>query len=148
MTDYVIAQVNIGKILYDVDDERMSGFMDALDEINALAEASEGFVWRMMDDHGNATSILIYDDPRLLINLSVWESPELLFDYVYKSKHLDFVRRRKEWFKPIFPHFCMWWIKRGEEPDPYEAKRRLEMVAKGGDSAEAFTFRKRFARPS
>jgi heme-degrading monooxygenase HmoA len=143
---YHLAQLNIGKIKYPLDDPRMAGFVDNLDKINVLAEATPGFVWRLQDDHGNATSITAFDDPNLLVNMSVWESAEALKAYVYKSEHRDFLQRRQEWFKRVMPYMVMWWVPAGHIPTVGEAKERLAHLEQYGDTAHAFTFRKLFER--
>ena len=140
-----LAQINVGRILHPVDDPRMAGFTDNLDAINALAEASEGFVWRLKDESGNATSIAAYEDPAILVNMSVWASPEALHAFAYRSAHRDFVQRRKEWFH-LFeaPYLALWWIAEGHRPTPQEGRARLEHLTRFGPSAHAFTFRKMF----
>jgi hypothetical protein len=109
MTDYHIAQLNIGRILAPTDSEIMAGFMSRLDEINALADNTQGFVWRLQSDDGNATSIRVYDDDMLLVNLSVWESIEALHAYTYKTVHSELLRERQQWFAILgTPHLALW----------------------------------------
>src|SRR6516225_4451666 len=103
--EYHLAQVNIGRILGPMDGPVMAEFAAGLDRINALAEASEGFVWRLKDDSNNATSITVTEDRFLLINLSVWRTVDDLFAYVYQSAHTDYVRRRAEWFERMREHY-------------------------------------------
>ncbi len=98
---YHIAQVNVGRMRAPKGDPLVSEFYDNLDRINELAEQAPGFVWRLQSDEGNATSIRIPGYDNLLINLSVWESVGDLKAYVYDSEHLDFVKKRKEWFEPF-----------------------------------------------
>ena len=106
-----LAQLNIGRFRYPTDDPRMAGFMNVLDLVNGLAERSEGFVWRLKDDSGNATSFRPFPDPQMAVNLSVWESVEALERYVYQTVHRRFYGRREEWFdKMDGPHLVMWWI--------------------------------------
>jgi hypothetical protein len=143
-----LAQLNIGRILAPVDDPIMYGFMSKLDEINALAERSPGFVWRLKTDEGNATAIRPYEDNMLLVNMSVWESLDDLRQYVYRSNHADYLRQRKQWFEKFEgPYMVMWWIPAGHIPTVEEAKERLEHLRTHGDSAHAFTFAKPFAAP-
>ena len=86
MSQYHIAQVNIGKIKAPLDSPRMAGFMNQLDAINALADQTPGFVWRLQTGEGNATYFRPYPpDDRILLNMSVWETIESLKDYVYKT---------------------------------------------------------------
>jgi hypothetical protein len=150
MTTYHLAELNIGRIVGDTpDDPRLAEFMAALDEINAQAEASPGFVWRLQDDSGNATSITAFDDPRMLLNISVWESVEALAAFAYKTDHAAFLARRGEWFEPPDgPDLVLWWVPAGHIPDTDEAKARLDLLIANGPTAEAFTFRDRFPAPA
>ena len=134
-----IAQLNIGRFRYPTDDPRMADFMNNLDLVNALAERSSGFVWRLKDDSGNATSIRPFDDPLLAVNLSVWESVEALERYVWQTVHKRFYGRRQEWFDKLEgPHFVMWRVPIGHKPTVMEAKERLEYLATRGPSDHAF----------
>lgn len=143
-----LAQLNIGRILAPVDDPIMYGFMSKLDEINALAERSPGFVWRLKTDEGNATAIRPYEDPTVLVNMSVWESLEQLRQYVYRSTHADYLRQRKQWFEKFDgPYLVMWWIPAGHIPTVEEAKERLEHLRAHGDTEYAFSFTRPFASP-
>lgn len=140
-----LAQLNIGRLRYPLEDVRMADFVNGLAHINALADASPGFLWRLQSDSGNATDVRVFDDEDLLVNLSVWESVDALRAYVYKSEHADFLRRRKEWFAPLDgPHQVLWWVKAGHIPPVEEAKARLERLAAEGPSPEVFTFRTLF----
>lgn len=145
-----LAQINIGRLHHPVDDPRVSEFIDNLQPINELAEASPGFVWRLQDESGNATAIRAFDDETILPNLSVWESLEALKNYVFKSDHAAFLRRRREWFKPMddLPVLTMWWVPAGHIPSLTEAKERIDHLAEHGPSATAFTFRPTFAPPT
>ena len=145
---YHLAQINIGRIRGLPDSDIMKPFMDALDEINAIADSSPGFVWRLQSDQGNAMDIQAFDDPYLAINMSVWEDIDSLFEYTYKSMHTDFLKRRKEWFEPFGKsHACMWWIPAGHRPTTAEAKERLDYFNKHGATEVAFSFTKRFPPP-
>lgn len=144
--DYHIAQINIGRVLGEMDSPVMAEFRDNLDRINALAEASPGFVWRLKGDNNNATAIHVYDDPYLLINMSVWETVDALFSYVYTSAHTPYIRRRREWFEKLsIPMMALWWIPAGHMPTPAEAKAKLEYLEQHGATPEAFTFKQRFS---
>ena len=144
--DYHLAQLNIAHVRFALDDPRMADFMAGLDRINALAEATPGFVWRLQSASGNATDIQAFDDPRLLVNMSVWESIDALAAYVYKSGHVDFLRRRKEWFATAeTPFQVLWWVDAGHIPTVNAAKARLEYLTEHGPTAYAFTFRAPFA---
>jgi hypothetical protein len=140
-----LAQINVGRLLYAITDPRIADFVNNLDAINALAESSPGFVWRLKDDTNNATSITAYEDPSILMNMSVWESPEALYEYVYKTMHRRFVQRRKEWFQLFGAQYiALWWIDAGHLPTPNEGQRRLAHLERFGPTAHAFTFRKLF----
>ena len=136
----MIAQVNIARPLHPMESAEMADFMDALDPINALADAAPGFVWRLQDDDGNATSFRVFEDESLLINMSVWESVEALHDFVYSGEHLAIMRRRREWFEWLGQQYLVLWPT-DEIPPVEEAKRRLEMLEENGPSPQAFTFK-------
>ena len=139
MTTRHLAEVNIGRVRYPLDDPRMADFVDNLDLVNGIAERSEGFVWRLKDDSGNATSIQAYDDPRIIVNLSVWESIEALERYVWQTVHKRFYGRRTEWFEHLGgPHLAMWWVDAGHRPTALEARERLERLAAEGPTEFAF----------
>jgi len=145
---YQLAQVNIAQAKAEMDTKTMSGFVNRLDEINALAEKSKGFVWRLQSDDGDATSIRVFDDPLLLVNMSVWDDIESLRNYVYKSLHIELVRDREAWFNKMSSmHQALWWIPNGHIPTTQEAKNKLELLRKIGPTQEAFTFGKNFDKP-
>jgi len=140
-----LAQVNIARLRAPADSPIVAEFIEALDEINALAESSAGFVWRLKTDAGNALSVRAYEDPLVQVNLSVWESPESLKAYVYGSMHGKFYARRAAWFEKMEkPHLALWWIPAGTLPTVEEAKQRLAHRDIHGDTAFAFSFRKMF----
>jgi hypothetical protein len=113
--------------------------------VNALAEASPGYVWRLQDDSGNATSIKAFDDDLMILNLTVWESVEALADFVYRTGHVEYLRRRREWFEVATePITCLWWIPEGALPTVDDALARLEHLRAHGPTPTAFTFRTRF----
>ena len=117
-----LAQINIGRARGAIDTPVMAGFVARLDEINALAEASPGFVWRLKTDEGNATALQPYDDERILINMSVWTSPEHLKQFVYRSAHSEVMRQRKAWFERFHDAYqALWWIPHGHIPTIAEA---------------------------
>src|SRR5919206_2370788 len=138
-----LAQHNIGRLRAEVDDPSIAEFMDNLDPINALAEASPGFVWRPQTGEGNATAIRAFaDDPLMVLNLSVWESIESLADFAYRSAHTPFLRRRGEWFERLGEvYMVLWWIPAGTVPTVDEALDRLDHLKRVGPSPDAFTFR-------
>ena len=140
-----LAQINVGRLLHPLDDPRMAEFADNLDTINALAEASEGVVWRLKDDSGNATSIAAYEDPSILLNMSVWTGIEALHAFAYHSAHRSFVQRRKQWFEMFdAPYLALWWIAEGHVPTPAEGRARLDHLVRLGPTTHAFTFRRTF----
>ena len=134
-----LAQLNIGRLRYPTDDPRVADFMNNLDLVNRLAEASPGFVWRLKDDSGNATNIRPFADPTMLLNMSVWQSVETLERFVWQTVHKRFYGRRPEWFEKLDgPHFVMWWVPAGHLPTPVEAMERLDHLAAHGPSENAF----------
>lgn len=141
MRRYDIAQVNFGRIRGGLEDPLMTGFVERLAEINALAERSPGFVWRLQTPSGDATYFRPYDDDRILINMSVWESPEALKKYVYHSAHAELLRRRQQWFEPFAgAYLALWWVPVGHRPGMDEAKKRLAHLNQYGPTQFAFTF--------
>jgi uncharacterized protein DUF3291 len=148
MPPWHIAQLNIGRTVAPVDDARLADFVNQLDEINALAERSPGFVWRLQSESGNATDVKVDDDPLVIINLTVWRSIDDLFDYAYRSAHKHVFKRRFEWFERWQgPSVVLWWQPAGTIPDTGEALRRLRLLVELGPTAEAFTFKERFDPP-
>jgi hypothetical protein len=140
-----VAQMNVATTLHDLDDPRMADFVDNLDRVNALAEASPGFVWRLKSEAGNATDIKVSDDPRFIVNMTVWETVAALFDYVYRSDHRGFMVRRREWFaKPQGPYQVLWWVAPGTLPAAEEGLARLRHLAAHGPTPYAFTFKSVF----
>jgi heme-degrading monooxygenase HmoA len=148
LTDWHLAQMNVATLRYPLDDPRVADFVNQLDEINALAERSPGFVWRLKGDGGNATDIQVTDDPDFIVNMSVWESAEALFAFVYTSAHRPVMTRRREWFvPPKGPYQVLWWVAAGATPAVQEGLDRLAHLDRHGPSAHAFTFKSRFPPP-
>lgn len=144
-----LAQLNIGRMRATLEDPVMAGFVARLDEINALADRSRGFVWRLQTEEGDATAIRAFDDPLILVNMSVWESIEALKSFVYQSDHVELLRARREWFEPPpGPSLVMWWIEAGHIPALEEAKARLDQLTIKGPSPAAFDFRHAHPAPS
>ena len=140
-----LAQLNIGKAKAPMDAPEMKEFADNLDPINAIAESSPGFIWRLKDDSGNATGIQAFDEPDILVNMSVWESDEALKHFMLKTHHVDFLKRRREWFvRPLEATTVLWWIPEGHIPTLEEAIERLTHLRKHGESPHAFSFKSRF----
>jgi len=134
-----LAELNIGHFRHPTSDARMAGFMDNLDRVNAVAERSDGFIWRLKDESGNATSLRPFPDPDMAVNLSVWRDAESLEHYVWNTVHKQFYAKRAEWFQLMDAHhLVMWWVEEGHVPTPDEAKERLDHVQVNGDSDFAF----------
>lgn len=145
MQKFHIAQVNIARMKAELDDPLMAGFVARLDEINALADRSPGFVWRLQEPEGNATYLRPYDDDRILFNMSVWETIEDLKHYVYRSMHVELLRQKQAWFEKFAgAYLALWWIPAGHTPSVDEARKRLAHLEANGPSQFAFTFSKTF----
>ncbi|MGZ4779519.1 MAG: DUF3291 domain-containing protein [Thermoanaerobaculia bacterium] len=137
-----IAQVNIARMRGPLQDPVMASFVARLAEINALADRSPGFVWRLQTAEGNATYLRPYADDRILFNLSVWESVEQLKDYVYRTAHAELLKQKRDWFEKFDgAQVAMWWVPAGHVPGIDEAKKRLAHLEEHGPSQFAFTFR-------
>jgi hypothetical protein len=140
-----LAQLNVGRLQAPMDDPRIDDFRTNLEPINALAEASPGYVWRLQDETGDATSIKPFGDELEIVNLTVWESVDSLADFTYRSGHVELLRRRREFFEaPSQPIMCLWWIPEGTIPTIEDAIARLEHLRAHGPTPAAFTFRHRF----
>lgn len=145
MADWQLAQINIGRVKAPLEDPSMAEFMAALAPVNAIADESPGFVWRLKDDSGNSTYIRVFDDPQMIVNLSVWESVEALRAFTYRGQHTSVLTRRREWFDKIDrPHLAMWWTKAGSQPTAMEGLARLDHLHRHGPTEFAFTFAKIF----
>ena len=143
-----LAQINIALAKAAMDDPLMSGFVARLEDINKLADGSPGFVWRLQTEYGDATALQPYNDDRIIVNMSVWETPEQLKDYVYRSVHSKVMRQRKKWFEKFDKmYYAMWWIPAGHIPTIEEAKERLEYLQKHGESKYSFSFSKLYPSP-
>jgi hypothetical protein len=139
-----IAEVNVGIARGATDSAVMADFMAALDPINELADDAPGFVWRLQTEDGNATAIRPFEDERMLVNMSVWESIEELAEFVYRSGHVEVMRRQREWFERIELVLALWWIPAGQIPTLAQARERLDHLRAHGPTPFAFTFRRRF----
>jgi hypothetical protein len=141
-----LAQVNISRLLFPLDSPELADFVANLEPINALADAAPGFVWRLQADGGNATDIRVFDDPMIIVNMSVWTSPDALRAFAFGPAHAAIMRRRGEWFSRFPTHAtALWWVPAGHVPTPDEARLRLESLDRLGPTPEAFTFRSLFA---
>jgi uncharacterized protein DUF3291 len=129
-----------------LDDPLMAGFVGRLDEINALADRSPGFVWRLQTEAGNATYLRPYDDNRILFNFSIWETIDALRNYVYKTAHAELLRDRRKWFEQMDSmSLALWWVPAGQIPTIEDAKERLAHLEQHGPAEFAFTFKSAFA---
>ena len=145
MKQYHLAQINIARAHAPMDAEIMKSFVDRLDEVNALADTSPGFIWRLQTEEGDATAIKAFDDPLLLVNMSVWTSIDALKNFVYKTFHVDLIRDRDAWFtKMMNVHQTLWWVPAGHLPSVDEGKKKLDILQKNGPCKAAFTFAKSF----
>ena len=147
--DWQIAQLNVAIPRRPLDSPALSEFVAALAPVNALADAAPGFVWRLADESGDATSIRAFGDERLIVNMSVWESIEALWEYVYDGDHLKAMRRRREWFSRMAEyHLALWWVHAGDLPTVAEAERRVARLRAEGPTPYAFTFKQRYGPPA
>ena len=145
---FQIAQLNIAKAKAEMDTALMSDFVSRLDEINALADSAPGFVWRLQTEDGDATSLRVFDDPLVIVNMSVWTSIERLMEFVYRSSHVELIRDREAWFEKLGTlHQVLWWIPERHIPTMEEGKEKLEFIREHGPSEQAFTFGKSFPHP-
>jgi hypothetical protein len=143
-----IAQVNVALLREPLDSPALAEFVANLAPVNALADTAPGFVWRLEDESGDATSIRAFDDELLIINMSVWESIEALWGFVYGGRHLEVMRCRRRWMTRIAEsHLALWWLPAGRPPSIEEAVERLEHLRRHGPTPRAFTFKRRFAAP-
>jgi hypothetical protein len=147
MSNYQLAQLNIATLKAPLDSPELKDFVDNLDRINALAEGSAGFVWRLVGDGNDATSLRPFGD-EIIVNMSVWRDVEALKEFAYRSGHVEIMRRRREWFTRMAEaYMVLWWVPAGHEPTIAEAVERLTLLRKQGPSAQAFSFAEAFSPP-
>jgi Domain of unknown function (DUF3291) len=145
---YQLAQLNIGIIRGPMDSPVMADFAANLNRINALAEQTPGFVWRLQTDDGDATALRPFENESMLVNMSVWRDADALRRFVYRSDHVDIMRRRAQWFERMSEAFLvLWWVPEGHRPSIGEAVARLQTLRRHGPTAQAFTFRQPFPPP-
>ena len=143
-----LVQINIGRLVAPQGDPRVQPFFDALDRINALAEASPGFVWRLQDESGNAMGISYSPDPLLAVNMSVWRDADSLFEFVYRSAHTPVMARRRDYFQRFDGAYqALWWIAAGTVPSVQDGLSRLWLLDRFGPCPQAFTFKAQFPAP-
>jgi hypothetical protein len=152
--DYVIAQVNVGRLVAPLDSRELKDFVAGLDPVNAAADSAPGFVWRLQTEDGNAVAVGGFDADAagapggILINMSVWETVEDLAAYVYGDLHRAVLRRRREWFEKMKDAYvALWWIPRGHTPTIAEAEDRVARLRAHGPGPDAFTLRQHFPPP-
>jgi hypothetical protein len=145
MSAYELAQLNMGVAKAPIDSPIMADFVANLDRINALAESSPGFVWRLQTEEGDATALRPFGDD-ILVNMSVWKDVESLHNYVYKTMHVEIMRRRREWFEGA-SQVVLWWVPKGHRPTTDEAAAKLALLREKGSTPEAFSFKDAFPAP-
>src|SRR5262249_17295420 len=130
------------------DDPRVAEFIGLLNEVNAMADAAPGFVWRLQSAQGSATDIQVTDNPRFIVNMSVWETVEALFDFVYRTSHRSVMAKRRSWFaRPGGAYQVLWWVALGTLPSIAQGLARLRYLDRFGPSPYAFDFRSKFSPP-
>lgn len=145
---YHLAQINVAQLLAPIDSPLLEDFVADLDRINALAERSKGFVWRLKDEGGNATQLNPFNDDSLIVNMSVWESVEDLKAFVYRSDHIEVYLKRAKWFErsPV-AHMALWWVAKADIPTAAEGRDRLLYLREHGETEHAFSFKQMFEMP-
>ncbi|WP_369233300.1 DUF3291 domain-containing protein [Streptomyces sp. R21] len=139
---YELAQVNIARLKFPLDSPELKDFVDALDPVNAVADAADGFVWRLQSDSGDATDIAVFDDAWLIINMSTWRDTNALTDFMYQGQHRELLARRREWFERVEEAMVvLWWVPAGHRPTVAEAEERLLHLREHGATPYAFTLR-------
>jgi Domain of unknown function (DUF3291) len=145
---YNLAQINIARLLAPIDSPQLAEFTTNLDRINDIAEQSKGFVWRLKDDSNNATSFNPFNDDKIIVNVSVWESIEDLKTFAFRTEHVEFYLKRANWFERMTEaHMALWWVKKDEFSTAEEGRNRLLYLREHGDTDYAFSFKKIFEMP-
>ena len=151
--DYLLAQVNVGRMREPLDSPLFADFVAALEPVNAAADTAAGFVWRLQTEDGNATAVQAFEwdqegSAGVLVNMSVWESVEALAAYVYSDAHRQVLRRRRQWFERMAEAYAaLWWIPRDHTPTTGEAEERVLYLRESGPTPYAFTLREHFLPP-
>jgi len=139
MTDtHLLAEFNVARVRYPLDDPRMAEFVENVDRVNKLAEKIDGFVWRLQDDSGHAMNMLVYDDPTVLPNLTLWRDEAALERFIWQTVHGRFYSRREQWFAPMETPLVMWWVESDERPTMAEGVERRDYLIAHGASSYAF----------
>lgn len=148
LVTYELAQANISRMKFPLDDPRFKDFVDGLDPVNAVADAADGFVWRLQGDSGNSTDQRIFDDEWILVTMSVWRDIDALTAFMYQGQHRELLARRNEWFERVQEAMAtLWWVPAGHRPTVAEAEKRLVLLREHGPTSEAFTLRTTFPAP-
>ena len=143
-----LAQVNIALPRESLNSELLADFIAALAPINALAEASPGFVWRLQGDAGDATAVRGFGDDRILVNMSTWDSIDAFAKFVFGSSHAEIMRSRRKWFVPMKESYAaLWWVPFGHRPNVREAEERIAHLRMHGPTAFAFSLKQTFLSP-
>ena len=145
-----LAQINIGRMRgVNINDPIMKEFVDNLEMVNNLAESSPGFIWRLKVDNNNATNFNPFNDDQVIINVSVWASINELEQFVFRTLHTDFLRRRKEWFQAFGKVYTgMWWIPARRFPSVQDSIEKLKYLQSNGPTQTVFNFKTKFPQPS
>lgn len=148
MSNFQLAQLNIADALYPMEDARMDGFTSRIDAVNALADKTDGFVWRLVDEdpsQSGALSLRPFENPNMLVNMSIWRDMKSLYQFVYKTAHAKVMRGKDDWFVNLKSRsMVLWWIKLGHIPTVDEAKKKIKLLDQNGPSPQAFTFKNGF----
>ncbi|MEV6405212.1 DUF3291 domain-containing protein [Streptomyces bobili] len=142
---FELAQVNISRLKFPLDSPELKDFVDALDPVNADAEAADGYVWRLQSEEGNATDVPVFGDDWLIVNLTMWRDANALTAYMYQGRHREMLARRREWFDRVQEAMtALWWVPAGHRPTVAEAEARLLHLRAHGPTPYAFTLRTSF----
>lgn len=140
-----LAQVNISRLKYPLDSPELKDFVDGLDHVNAVADAAEGFVWRLEGEGGDATGVRVFDDEWIIINMSVWRDADSLNSFMYAGRHRELMARRREWFEHVKEAMtALWWVPAGKRPTVADAEERLVHLREHGATPHVFTLREQF----
>lgn len=142
-SDYHIAEANVARMKTEFDDPIMYSFIRRLNDVNAIADRSPGFIWRQSAEANDY--LMPYRDKRIIFNMSVWQSIEHLRSFVYGPVHTEMLRLRHEWFeRPSTAHIALWWIPAGHRPIVSEAMARLAKIQEHGPTSYSFSFKQHY----
>ncbi|MFJ6837561.1 DUF3291 domain-containing protein [Streptomyces sp. NPDC091209] len=142
---YELAQVNIARLKAPLDSPELKDFVEALDPVNAVADAADGFVWRLQNDTGNATDLRVFGDEWLIVNMSTWRDTNALTAFMYQGLHRELMARRRDFFERLEEAVtALWWVPAGHRPAVPEAESRLLHLREHGPTRHAFTLRTSF----